>query len=236
MHGQANPLRDTQKSGRNMDVEYDTPFDDQGRCHHHPRVQMATKRVRGGWKILVPTCPKCIEAKYDEDCSVASSKSGGSRSSRRSKGRDADDGSISSRSSKRSVTSRNPAISPGEKFDKNGCCTMHPCLQIAKKKLLGGWKEFRSCPKCDDPSYDDMSEVASVSSKRSSTSFRSTGSKSTRSVKSNASRRGGRKTDRYGMLPFDEEGYCHAHPSVRIAKKKALGGWKVRRSQRNQCI
>eukprot|EP00986_Skeletonema_menzelii_P002647 scaffold737_cov120-Skeletonema_menzelii.AAC.1 len=230
VHGQANPLRDTQKSGRNMDVEYDTPFDDQGRCHHHPRVQMATKRVRGGWKILVHACPKCIEAKYDEDCSVASSKSGGSRSSRRSTGRDTDDGSVSSRSSKRSVTSRNPAVSPGANFDKNGCCTRHPCLQIAKKKLLGvgGWKEFRSCPKCVDPSYDDMSEVASVSSRRSNTSFRSTGSrKSTRSVKSNASRKGGRKTDRYGMLPFDEEGYCHAHPSVRIAKKKALGGWKV---------
>lgn len=228
VHGLPNPLRDHQKSGRNMDVEFNTPFDDQGRCHHHPRVQMATKKVRGGWKILMPACPKCIEAKYDEDCSVASSKSGGSRSSRRSKGRDADDGSVSSRSSKRSVTSRNPPALEGAKFDKNGCCTKHPCLQIAKKKLLGGWKEFRSCPKCLDPSYDDMSEVASVSSKRSTTSFRSTGSrKSTRSVRSNSSRKGGRKTDRYGMLPFDEEGYCHAHPSVRIAKKKALGGWKV---------
>lgn len=236
VHGQSNPLRDTQKNGKNMDVEYDTPFDDLGRCHHHPRVQMATKKVRGGWKILMNACPKCIEAKYDEDCSVTSSKSGGSRSSRRSKGRDVDDGSVSSRSSKRSVTSRNSAITPGGKFDKNGCCTKHPCLQIAKKKLLGGWKEFRVCPKCLDPSYDDMSEVASVSSKRSNTSFRSTASrKSSRSVKSNSSRKGGRKTDRYGMLPFDNEGYCHAHPSVRIAKKKALGGWKVS-NQRNQHI
>jgi len=222
VHGLSNPLRDTQKGGKNMDIEYDTPFDDLGRCHHHPRVQMATKKARGGWKVIIAACPKCIEAKYDEDCSVTSSKSGGS--SRRSKGRDVEDGSVSSRSSKRSVTSRNASATPGGKFDKNGCCTKHPCLQIAKKKLLGGWKEFRVCPKCLDPSYDDMSEVASVSSKRSNTSFRSTGS---RSVKSNASRKGGRKTDRYGMLPFDEEGYCHAHPSVRIAKKKALGGWKV---------
>lgn len=211
-----------------MDVEYDTPFDELGRCHHHPRIQMATKKVRGGWKILMNACPRCIEAKYDEDCSVTSSKSGGSKSSRRSKSKDCDDGSVSSRSTKRSVASRTSAVNPEGKYDKNGCCTIHPCVQVAKKRLLGGWKEFRACPKCIDPSYDDMSELASVSSKRSTTSFRSTGSrKSSRSVKSNASRKGGRKTDRYGSLPFDEEGYCHAHPGVRIAKKKALGGWKV---------
>lgn len=229
VHGQPNPLRDTQKGGRKMDVAYDIPFDELGRCHHHPRVQMATKKVRGGWKIIMNACPRCIEANYDEECSLASSKSGGSRGSR-SKGKDVDDddGSVSSRSSKRSVTSRHAPVTPGAKFDKNGCCTKHPLMQISKKKLIGGWKEFRCCPKCLDPSYDDMSEVASVSSKRSTTSFRSTGSrKSSRSVKSNSSRKGGRKTDRYGMLPFDEEGYCHAHPSVRIAKKKALGGWKV---------
>lgn len=227
VHGIPNPLRDTQKAGKHMDVEYDTPFDELGRCHHHPRVQMATKKVRGGWKILITACPKCIEARYDEECSVASSKSGGSR---RSKGGKSvtDDGSVSSRSTKRSVVSRSSAVAPGCTYDKNGCCTKHPSLQVAKKKLLGGWKEFRSCPKCLDPSYDDMSENASVSSKRSTTSFRSTGSrKSSRSVKSNTSRKGGRKTDRYGKLPFDEDGYCHAHPSVRIAKKKPLGGWKV---------
>ena len=231
VHGMSNPLRDTQKAGKHMDVEYDTPFDELGRCHHHPRVQMATKKVRGGWKILITACPKCIEARYDEECSVTSSKSGGSR---RSKGGKSvtDDGSVSSRSTKRSVVSRSSAVAPGCTYDKNGCCTKHPSLQVAKKKLLGGWKEFRSCPKCLDPSYDDMSENASVSSKRSTTSFRSTGSrKSSRSVKSNTSRKGGRKTDRYGKLPFDEDGYCHAHPSVRIAKKKPLGGWKVSNSE-----
>ena len=224
----SNPLRDTQKAGKNMDVEYDTPFDELGRCHHHPRVQMATKKVRGGWKILITACPKCIEARYDEECSVTSSKSGGSRRSKGGNKSVTDDGSVSSRSTKRSVVSRSSAVAPGCTYDKNGCCTKHPSLQVAKKKLLGGWKEFRSCPKCLDPSYDDMSENASVSSKRSTTSFRSTGSrKSSRSVKSNTSRKGGRKTDRYGKLPFDEDGYCHAHPSVRIAKKKPLGGWKV---------
>ena len=224
-----------------MNVQYDTPFDEHGRCHHHPGVQMATRKVRGGWKILLTRCPKCIEARYDEDChSVTSSKSGGSsRNNSRSRSIiGVEEGSVSSRGSsvgKRSVTSRNaPSVSDGARYDRNGCCVKHPTLQIAKKKLLGGWKEYRSCPKCLDPSYDDMSENASVSSRRSNTSsFRSTGSNSrkssSRSVKSSTqSRKGGRKTDRYGMLPFDEEGYCHAHPSVRIAKKKTLGGWKVR--------
>lgn len=247
VHGKSNPLRSPSKSGRHMDVQFDTPFDDKGRCHHHPNVQMASKRVRGGWKILVQGCPKCIEAKYDEDVELESVNSRGSSraSSRRSK-YDNDDhndnASASSKSTKRSVTSRTkPATSSG-KFDKNGCCTDHPTVQVAKKKLLGvgGWKEFRSCPKCLDPSFDDMADNASVGSgrsNRSATSFRSRGSARSRrsgksaggnrSVKSNSSRKGGRKGDRYGALPFDEEGYCHAHPGVRLAKKKALGGWKV---------
>ena len=243
VHGIPSPLKKS-NSGRHMDVEYDTPFDETGKCHHHPNVQMATKKVRGGWKILIKACPKCIEAKYEEEESVHS----GSRCSRRS-GRSerscdrrsrsqnrsklsnklerdrsqSDTGSVSSKStSKRSVHSRNTAVTSSGKFDKNGCCTHHPLIQVAKKKLLGGWKELRDCPKCRDPTYDDINDAASISSKRSTSSR-----KSSRSVKSNSSRRGGRKTDRYGSLPFDEEGYCHAHPGIRLAKKKALGGWKV---------
>jgi len=245
VHGLPPPLRKSNSRGRHMDVEYDTPFDDAGKCHHHPNVQMATKKFSGGWKILMQACPKCIEAKYEEE-SVTSGASGsrssrGRNSERSSKNRSrsasrsklskkleggdkhrASDGSVSSRNSKRSVTSRTTAVTSSGKFDKNGCCTRHPLIQVAKKKLLGGWKEFRDCPKCMDPTYDDLNDAASASSKRSTSSR-----KSTRSVKSNGSRRGGKKTDRYGGLPFDEEGYCHSHPSVRLAKKKALGGWKV---------
>lgn len=238
VHGMSNPLRDSQKSGRHMDVEFDTPFDDHGRCHHHPNVQMATKKFSGGWKILTNACPRCIEANYDEEASVASSRASSHRSGRsRSRGRNDhsdDNASVSSKSTKRSVTSRTKAATASGKFDKNGCCTRHPTVQVAKKKLLGGWKEYRTCPKCLDPNFDDMADNVSVSSRnsnKSTTSFRSKGStrsrKSSRSVKSNSSRKGGRKNDRFGALPFDDEGYCHAHPSVRLAKKKALGGWKV---------
>lgn len=231
VHGMSNPLRDTQKSGRHMDKEFDTPFDEKGRCHHHPNIQMATKKVRGGWKILCQACPKCIETSYDEE-SVHSGTSSRA-SSRYSHKRGEDEHSVSSRSTKRSITSRTKPVAQGAKYDKNGCCTRHPTVNIAKKKLLGGWKEFRDCPKCLDPNYDDMADNVSVRSTKSATSFRSTGSRrSTRSKKStggksNSSRKGGGKTDRYGALPFDGEGYCHSHPSVRLAKKKALGGWKV---------
>lgn len=228
LHGMSNPLRDPIKSGRHMDKQFSTPFDENGRCHHHPNVQMASKKLGGGWKMLHEGCPRCIEARYEED---AASVGGGSRGTSRSRsksrsragGRGDDDAeSVSSRSTKQSVETRTKAVTSSGKFDKTGCCTRHPTIQVAKKKLLGGWKEFRDCPKCIDPDYDDMADNRSV---RSGGSARS--KKSARSVKSNSSRKGGRKTDRFGALPFDEEGYCHAHPSVRLAKKKALGGWKV---------
>jgi hypothetical protein len=210
-----------------MDKEFSTPFDESGRCHHHPNVQMAAKKLGGGWKILHEGCPRCIEAKYEEDCeSLGGNSRGTSRSRSKSRGRGGGGGddseSVSSKSTRQSVETRTKAVTSSGKFDKNGCCTRHPTIQVAKKKLLGGWKEFRECPKCDDPDYDDMADNRSM---KSSGSARSR--KSTKSVKSNSSRKGGRRTDRFGALPFDEEGYCHAHPSVRLAKKKALGGWKV---------
>ena len=30
---------------------YDTPFDAKGRCHHHPNLQLAKKKLTGGWKV-----------------------------------------------------------------------------------------------------------------------------------------------------------------------------------------
>lgn len=226
VHGMSNPLRTPLQSGRHMDKEFSSPFDDKGRCHHHPNVQMAAKKFNGGWNILMEGCPKCIEAKYEEDVgSVGSGRSRGTSRSR-SKGVIEDDGSVLSKSSKKSVQTRTQPIDKAGKFDKNGCCPSHPVVQVAKKKLLGGWKLFRECPKCKDPDYDDMADNRSVSSRKSTGSTRSKKSCS-RSVVSNTSRKGGRKTDRFGALPFDGEGYCHAHPAVRLAKKKALGGWKV---------
>jgi hypothetical protein len=220
-----------------MDKEFSTPFDDKGRCHHHPQTQMASKKFNGGWNILLEACPRCIEVKYEEDNqSVGSGRSRNtkgskSRTTSRSKSRgrkeqtddDVDDNT--SVSSKKSVQTRTAPIDAAGKYDKNGCCPSHPTLQVAKKKLLGGWKTFRDCPKCDDPTYDDMADNRSMKSTGSTKSKKSMSGG--RSVKSNSSRKGGGKSDRFGALPFDGEGYCHAHPSIRLAKKKTLGGWKV---------
>ena len=38
--------------------EYDTPFDGKGRCHYHKNVQLATKKLSGGWKVVHTICPK----------------------------------------------------------------------------------------------------------------------------------------------------------------------------------
>jgi len=44
--------------------EYDTPFDSKGRCHHHKNVQLAARKMRGGWKVLHAVCPRCMEEEF----------------------------------------------------------------------------------------------------------------------------------------------------------------------------
>jgi len=191
--------------------EYNTPFDGKGRCHYHTNVQLAAKKMTGGWKVLSSNCPKCMEDNFE-------STGGGG-------GDDRSVRSSSSRKSNRSVTSGG-GDAQGQ-FDKNGCCVLHPHIQVAKKRVFGnGFKVVRACLACDegDVGADDYS-VKSGRSARSSSSR-----KSSRSVKSSASRgKPGKasKSGRYGALPFDGDGYCCRHPNVQLARKKALGGFKI---------
>lgn len=186
--------------------EYDTPFDEKGRCHYHKNVQLASKKMTGGWRVLCTSCPKCMEEKFSHN------PDGG------------DDGSV------RSVKSAaNAAASGGKKYDANGCCVVHSHIQIAKKKVLGGgWKIMRSCPSCDGGTNlgldDDNVSLKSGRSARSASSR-----KSTRSAKSSSKSKPGKasKSGRYGALPFDGDGYCCVHPSVQIAQKKMMGGFKI---------
>ncbi len=217
--------------------EYNCPFDEKGRCHHHKNVQLAAKKSSGGWKILHKACPRCMEEDPDDDRSVRSG------SSRRSAG------------SKRSVkSSGGPANAQGQ-FDMNGCCVLHSHVQVAKKKLVGGWKVrfvtaqffpfsydfdfdsscsfqqnrsqvLRTCPACNGEEVGLDDDAISVSSKNSRKSTRST--RSAKSTKSGKAKKGqATKSGRYGNLPFDGDGYCCRHPSVQIATKKLLGGWKI---------
>ena len=97
--------------------QYDTPFDDKGRCHYHKNVQLAAKKMGGGWKVLHSLCPKCME---EGDCDDRSVRSGGSRKS--------------------TGKSKSEVTNAQGQFDKNGCCILHTHIQVAKKKVLGNWK------------------------------------------------------------------------------------------------
>lgn len=58
--------RSKSRNGEKQRREYDTPFDPKGRCHYHKNVQLATKKMTGGWKMLHNICPKCMEDKFGE--------------------------------------------------------------------------------------------------------------------------------------------------------------------------
>lgn len=71
---------------------------------------------------------------------------------------------------------------------------------------------------------DDRMSVCSKSSRKSS---RSVGSRSVKSSRSTAEKGKAAKSSRYGALPFDGDGYCCRHPSVQLAQKKMMGGFKI---------
>lgn len=225
LHGEKAPPKDDRsiqrqkrstRSSRKPRVrhEYDTPFDDKGRCHYHKNVQLASKKMTGGWKVLCSACPKCMEQKMTPTTAHGSGDE------------------ISVRSI-RSVKSSSAASSSGggKKYDANGCCVVHSHIQVAKKKVLGGgWKVMRVCPSCNGGTTlgldDDNVSLKSGRSGRSASSRRST--KSSKSRSKSKSRPGkASKSGRYGSLPFDGDGYCCVHPSVQIAQKKMMGGFKI---------
>jgi len=177
--------------------EYDTPFDTKGRCHYHKNVQLASRKMTGGWKVLQAACPKCMEEKCDDDDNTP-------------------------------ITSVVKCISTGDKTSSGGTA-----IQVAKR-FSSRWKLAKSpsSSECDDKGTDvGISDSVSVYSKKSTISTLSR--QSTRSVKSTASstRSGvsGKSTTsgRYGEMPFDGDGYCCRHPSVQIAQKKMMGGFKI---------
>jgi hypothetical protein len=204
--------RGRKADGNRPRKEYDTPFDEKGRCHYHKSIQLATKKMGGGWKVVHSICPKCMEDRYnDDDRSV---KSG------------------CSRKSSRSLSSKLEGRTADGQYDKNGCCVLHTHIQVAKKRVFGsGWKVVRTCPSCEKGEAvgldDDRMSVCSKSSRKSSRSVGSRSVKSSRSVRSTAEKGKAAKSSRYGALPFDGDGYCCRHPSVQLAQKKMMGGFKI---------
>ena len=117
------------------------------------------------------------------------------------------------------------------KFDKHGCCALHGHIQVAKKRVFGkGWKVIQACPACEGTDAADDRSVRSGRSAKSASSRKST--RSARSSASRSVRSGGKPgkastSGRYGAMPFDGDGYCCRHPHVQLARKKALGGFKI---------
>ena len=44
--------------------DHDTPFDAKGRCHHHPHMQLAKKKLTGGWKVCYNIGVVCLKYMY----------------------------------------------------------------------------------------------------------------------------------------------------------------------------
>jgi len=59
--------RDTGKTNRRRQQQQQprpskhdgAPFDHKGRCFFHPRIKLASKKILGGWKIHLESCPLC---------------------------------------------------------------------------------------------------------------------------------------------------------------------------------
>lgn len=165
---------------RKAKEEFSTPFDAKGLCHYHPNMQLAKKKLTGGWKLLHADCPKCAEDKHsnDDNRSVASRRSNKSSRSVKSPG---------TRSQSRGRKKNGPPKFECP-FNNKGYCHRHSHVRLAKKKLTGGWKILQEfCVECveENDEYDDNRSVCSRSSRmsRKSTCSRS----SRRSVSSRKS-------------------------------------------------
>lgn len=133
---------------------------------------------------------------------------------------------------KRSSPRRSSLASKLEQsHDSNGCCPIHSHVQIAKKKIMGGWKVLRECPACEGETIGLDDDRISVCSGKSGASGKSGKSARSHSDRGRSSRRETAVLD----PQYDGDGYCPLHPSVRIAKKKTMGGWKILLSQCPDC-
>lgn len=55
--------RDNNNSNSNNHMQkkvFDSPFDPKGRCHYHPNISLAKKKLTGGWKVWCFSCWFCF--------------------------------------------------------------------------------------------------------------------------------------------------------------------------------
>lgn len=233
---------------------YDTPYDTKGRCHYHPQVQLAKKKLTGGWKVVFEKCPKCMEELYINNADKRGRLSSRSTIPTRNNG-DGDD-NRSTRSNKSSsgkkVVDANKVQTDFFADDKSVFSRLSIKSSTSKGIVGGGRKQQQQHNDVDDRSvFSRLSSVASVSrsvankhkdgkslmfTRRSSNGVserQKYNNSDDRSVSSRNSRKSSsgdkmttHSTKRY-EYPFDAQGYCHMHPHIRLATKKLTGGWKI---------
>lgn len=228
--------------------EYDTPFDKSGRCHYHVNVQLATKKFNGGWNIIFQVCPKCMEQRtYSNNNKTMTIKkkdsTGGDSthfarsSSKGMGGGEFDDNGCCIVHSHIQVATKK-LLGGGWKVCFNivdfllTLCALlaHFLLHEQNHQVTG------MCPICNGGSghLDDDSHSAksgksnrSNNTRKSTRSMNTTANTTTTANTSRASSGKATQSGRYGALPFDSDGYCCKHPSVQIAQRKSMGGFKI---------
>lgn len=116
---------------------------------------------------MVRQCPACQES--DEEATSIESESGKSgKSGKSDRGRSKTPSRRPSRRpSSSGLRSSNNATSRYDlPFDADGYCSKHPSVQIAQKKMGGGFQILRDCSEC----FQDEKTVRSRSESRSRTS------------------------------------------------------------------
>ncbi|KAL3791162.1 hypothetical protein ACHAWO_013593 [Cyclotella atomus] len=173
------------------------PFDKNGCCFVHPHVKLASKKLLGGWRVHHTFCRACATEAQEEndDASALTSRSGytsrSGHSSARSRGtsrRSGYDDALSAaesvvhsvRSLRSNISTASWASNQSRKkvkkddflpLDKDGYCTHHPDVQLAKVGQRGEWKVLMDfCPECAEASLMIGGAVGSKSTRSKSRS------------------------------------------------------------------
>lgn len=211
-----------------------SPFDANGYCFMHPDVMMAKKRGGGGWRIRLEQCPKCMRKSSRDTESLTSDDSRGDhrRPDREPNSHQRDrQNSFRSRSSAKSQTNTSGQARGQNERRRNKSDVNHS-------------RSLRSHPdQCYAEDYDR--EIQCRSQRRNINRQEERDERLPRSRSpprrslSRSFRRGhGEQRQRMDIVqvrrtvcvdgrPFDKNGRCFAHPHIKVASKKILGGWKM---------
>jgi len=227
------------------------PFDVNGYCVMHPDVQMATKKRRGGWNIQLAQCPKCVNMGHYRKLSGETESMTSYEDSR------ADDNGHWQQSNQASGDRRAVRRKGSEGSSRSsGSPTNYPQSE-SRRRWRGDRNNqlrnsHRSHPGHHNRDRDHGHRAPNMSPRRGrrqqhgrnnnnnndndypavirshSRSSRPRSYNREQQPQFSDNRRiPARRTVCVNGRPFDKHGRCFAHPEVKLASKKMLGGWKI---------